>query len=321
MNKTEIIDSINSFKKSNIKNRYLMVVTNNNIKHRQIQLAPIKVRSNYAILTIIVYTIEHLQFCNDLDLQGITGMLLDNETKNNINIYQSLKNTKNIERVLPISPSELVKVACEEFINSQISNFRENQVLIYGTGNLAKRIAISLLNRGIHTDFISRKSEDVLRKELEGYSKKFEGNNWTRVTNDSQLKKYDMIFACYPGIQINELNDPNEFMKTAINVDVGGSAYSATTIYKMRELNNPIIYISIEKTLFDWLEGASTSNFIKPTLQSIQLNCGHVYVVIGQAMLPSEIGVDSLPYPSRIYGQLGLNGVFNEFECICKQKF
>ena len=317
-NQNEIIAALESLKTLDVKYRYLMVISNNNLNNRNMHTTPIKVKNKTAILTLVIYKNEHIKFIQKLNLHGLSALILDVETKNKINIFDALSHKNSQIRIIPISPSTLVQQSCSDLIDIYMSKIPVERALILGTGNLAKRISLIFLDRKIHVDFVSRKSSTELKKELITYAQQFSENHWSLKNFQDRNKKYEMIVSCYPGIIANEFKKPEDYVLKAVNIDVGGNAYPKETIYQLRKLNNPILHVSIDRKLFYWLEGIQIFDANSENLKSIDMECGHTYVEIGQAMVPGEIGVDSLPNPKRIFGQLQINGTFNDFDCFCK---
>ena len=318
----EVDECINSFINTKYTKRYLMLVTNNNSVNREIHSTPIKLRKDTAILTFALYTSQHVQLFENLNLEGITGILLDNENKNGFNIFELFsKSNYNRNTLIEISPSSLVKIACERYIDYFNLEKSVNRVLIFGTGNLAKRIALSLLERNIYFEFASRKTAENIRIEMQNFDRKFQTKDWGIRVHQGKEEIYDIIFSCFPGILVDELMKPKEFILKAKNIDVGGGGYSKQTILSLRKLKNPVLHVSIDTALFDWLENIESTQITMTGLTSRTQTCGHTHVVIGQALLPDEIAVDRLPIPSRIYGQLTASGMFRAFKCECTDQF
>lgn len=83
-------------------------------------------------------------------IDGIVDtVLVDVESKQDIDMYAIAQNTLNISRIIPYKPNDITLEAADQLVSKCLNNnFSNKKILIVGTGNLAFKISLRLIERG-----------------------------------------------------------------------------------------------------------------------------------------------------------------------------
>ena len=299
-------------------NRYLSLATNSFQNSEGINFSSLKYNNQNIILQTIVY--------NDLDanifdlLKGInlTGILVDTEFKNDkINLEKIVLNKFPDAKVIRYGSNDVTLHAFDLFLSTKISKNIIKEASVYGAGYLGTNIAAKLANRGITVNLATTKHD--LADIYSQIGNIYHNFKQIRIMNyDGNFTNSDLHIGCTSGIQVVQKEFIEAKIKSNILLDVGGNNFTGKAQLYAKENANCAYYLSIDEALLGWLSSYNEVEYSLNSINNQKFKCGHTFVPKGRLISEGEVLVDSLPYPTRIFGiYKQKTGEVEKFECEC----
>jgi hypothetical protein len=260
--------------------------------------------------------------CNNI-LELVDGkipiILADIEGKQDLNIYALARNVIRHSKLLPYKPNDMTLEAADIMLNKHFNyDLINKNILIYGTGNLAGKLALRLSERNAKVTLTGRNHEKTvhLANLLNSLLPKFSLNPINVLSNEIDKNQFDSLVSFVSAERV--IN--GDFMKylspNALVVDGGINNLSEEFIEKKNDKDLSIIRLDT-RTGLSFLE-AFINSFESEFFQSVAgekkidgVNC----VAGGIIGSHGDIILDNISSPTQVVGIAnGLGGLKDEGE-------
>ena len=301
-------------------NKYAFFTTNLNQNNRKSSRSLSKSNNEIQIDTFVVYTEQQIEQRAQEIKNEYNELIVDIENKiSDLNIFKILSNIMPNKNYTKVVSNELTLQSFNILFDS-IDKMDTNSCAVYGSGNLGRRIARSLLERNQKVSLISRNpSSETNLVFAESIEQKLRDK--LRIIDYHNLEKeYDIHIGCTSGIAVIEKNYIFENIEKNHLIDVGRNNFTEESI-ELAELNKNFIHsLSIDEILLNWI---SLINSSKKQIQmpgKILQKCGHTFVRKGIVLKENQILVDNPSNVKKIFGKYSKeNGFETDFLCNCNQ--
>lgn len=135
----------------------MLLVSTTARKSMKISRLPDKIFDDIRVANILVTdTIIAKELFQKIDDQ-IATLLIDVERKKDVNLMEVAKSVVRMSKILPYKPNDVTLEATDQLILNQLgTDLTNKQVLIYGTGNIAFKLALRILEREANVSILGR---------------------------------------------------------------------------------------------------------------------------------------------------------------------
>lgn len=146
---------------------------------------------------------------------------IDIERKQAISLWEIAQKVIKKGIILPYKPNDITKEAASALINQFFNyNISQKKILIYGTGNIATKLAINLAEHEAHVSLAGRNVEKVelLKESLNAI---LPAHSEAPITIHSSIKKYDILISVLSGEYCVDDKFIDQLKENALVIDIG----------------------------------------------------------------------------------------------------
>ncbi len=240
---------------------------------------------------------------------------IDIEKKQPISLWEIAQKTIKKANVLPYKPNDITKEATCSLINQFFNyNISQKKILIYGTGNIATKIALSLAEHEAYVSLTGRNNKkvqqlkDAINLILPAFSK-------TPITTHSYDNQYDILISVLSGENCIDETFIDYLKVNALVVDVGINNLTQAFIQKAPSQSLQLFRLDVR----------IGSPFVEACLHSHQTaflstQAGHHIINEVSCVSGGAIGergaliVDNIASPNQIIGIANGTGGLKKYE-------
>lgn len=292
----------------------LLLLSTTSKKGKEFVVLPSRTINGFLSLNVLVtdekYAIDILQKADGV----IDTILVDVEGKQEINLWQIAREKLQTSKLLPYKPNDVTLEAADQLLlNHFLYDVTEKNIMIYGTGNIATKLAIRLAERNANVFLAGRKIEKVemltraINSILPAYSSHL-------VSVFNQDEKLDAILSFVSAERIISANFAELLSKDGIAVDGGIGNFTESFITALIEKGSKILRLDVRLGL-PFLEAHLLSidqPFLNEVMGEREIE-GFPIVAGGIVGKNGAVIVDQIQKPKQIIGIAnGIGGVKHE---------
>ncbi|MGQ3889245.1 hypothetical protein ACQUW5_09465 [Legionella sp. CNM-1927-20] len=236
---------IEELKTLNYNNFYKAIISTTSKKHGESRLLPFRQFGDEQVLSIIL-TNEEIARQTLLYLdQYIDTFLIDIERKQEINLWKIAQNTVRKGKILPHKPNDITVEATYHLIN-QYFNYQlsEKKILIYGTGNIAAKLALRLAEHDTQLTLTGRNALKA-KQLLNALNLVLPAYNTHEIKVFNEAEQYDALITAVSAESVIECSYLDYLNYNAFVIDVGINNLTSFFIEKAPAKNVSIMRLDV----------------------------------------------------------------------------
>ncbi|STX50224.1 shikimate 5-dehydrogenase [Legionella busanensis] len=279
------------------------IISTTTKQHGENRLLPFRQFGSEQILCIILTDREIAkQVLHYLD-QYIPIFLVDVEQKQNINLWKIAQNTIKKGKIIPHKPNDITVEATYHLVN-QYFNYKldEKKILIYGTGNIATKLALRLAEVDTQIALTGR-DKTKARQLINALNLILPSYNTHQIKTFSQTEKYDVLISAVSADHVLDYSYLDYLKHNTFVIDVGINNLTPNFIEKAPTRNISIMRLDVRIATPILQAHTQIANFpfFKKTagnlvLQGVSCVAGGI---IGKA---GDVVLDTVCQPKHIIG-------------------
>ncbi len=232
-------------KEINCKDYSKAIISTTAKQHGENRLLPFRQFGSERVLCIILTNKEIAkQTLHYLD-QYIPTFLIDVERKQHINLWEIAQETVKKGKIIPHKPNDITVEATYHLVN-QYFNYKvdEKRILIYGTGNIAAKLALRLAEVDTQITLTGR-NKSKARQLTNALNLILPSYNTHQIRTFSQAEKYDVLISAVSADHVLDYSYLDYLNHNAFVIDVGINNLTPAFIEKAPTRNINIMRLDV----------------------------------------------------------------------------